>query len=377
MRHDARRALSTTGGAPYKPVAVAVAREGSMQEPERAGPPAAVVAAAEVPPLDRPVPLAPGIHWLRLPLPFALDHVNLWLCEDRDGWTLIDAGLGDARTLELYGRMAADWFGGRPLRRVLATHFHPDHLGAAGELVRCHDAELLMTRTEWLMGRMLALDDSAAFIDAGSRYDRRCGLDPELIELRRGRGNLYRRNVTLPPASFTPLAGGDRIELAGTSFEVIIGEGHAPEMVTLWSAERRLLIAADQLLPRITPVVGVWPTSVEPDPLGDFLGSLPRWRHLPADTLVLPSHGQPYRGLHARLDELAAHHEERLERTLALCRGPVTAYDVAHGLFPRAVREPAQIGFVLAETMAHLVALERRGRVRRELHGTAELWQPA
>lgn len=337
-----------------------------------------VVYAAEAPALDTPVQVVPGIFWLRLALPFALDHINLWLIDEDDGWTLVDSGLGDLRTRAVFERLWPRWLEPKPLRRVLVTHFHPDHLGLAGWLTERSGAPLLMSRTEWLMGRMLALDDSTAFRDAGEVYDRRAGLAPELIDLRRERGNLYRRNVTLPPASFEVLADGQELRLGGAAFRVIVGKGHAPEQVTLHSAERNLLIAADQLLPKITPVVGVWPTSVEADPLGDFLACLDRYRHLPEDVLVLPSHGQPYRGLHARLDQLAAHHEDRLRAAHELCRAPVTVARVMHRLFPRAAADPSQVGFAIAETLAHLRALQFRGAVtpHQDPDGT-ERWQAA
>ncbi len=193
---------------------------------------------------------------------------------------------------------------GRPVARLLVTHFHPDHMGLAGWLAEASGAPLLMSRTEWLMGRMLALDDTPAFVEAGARHDAAAGLDAEMVRLRRERGNLFRRSVVPPPASFERLVAGDELVAAGTHWRVIVGEGHAPEQVTLYSAERRILIAADQLLPRITPVVGVWAHAPDSDPLGDFLRSLDRYADLPEDCLVLPSHGRPYRGLHRRIAEL-------------------------------------------------------------------------
>lgn len=333
---------------------------------ERGDPAQEVVWAAPVPPLNEPVPVAPGIVWLRLALPFKLDHINLWLLDDGPSWTLVDTGYGDARTTAVWdGLLVGGRLLGKPLGRVLATHFHPDHLGQAGRLCRAFDLPLLMTRTEWLTGRMLQLDTSEEFVAAGLAQDRRAGLPAELVERRRDRGNAYRPGVTPVPASIEILEAGDELEAAGTRWRVLVGRGHSPEMATLFCEERGILIGADQLLPRITPVVGLWPTSPERDPLGVFVRSIDQYEPLPEDVLVLPSHERPYRGLRPRLAQLRAHHRARLDETAALCRAPVTAAEVMAGLFTKEL-DLHQIGFALAETMAHLVALEREGRVVRE-----------
>jgi glyoxylase-like metal-dependent hydrolase (beta-lactamase superfamily II) len=332
-----------------------------------------VTYAADVPEHDRPVAIAPGMLWLRTSLPFALDHINLWILDDGDAWTLIDTGVGNASTRTLWQNLLAGPLAGRSVGRLLVTHFHPDHMGQAGWLAEVTGAPLLMARTEWLMGRMLSLDDTAAFVEAGAMLDIAAGLDVETVRLRRDRGNLFRRSVVPPPASFQRLAAGDEIMAAGTSWRVIIGEGHAPEQVTLYSSERRILIAADQLLPRITPVVGVWPHTPDADPLGDFLLSLDRYADLPEDCLVLPSHGRPYRGLHRRMSQLREHHEERLDRTLDLCGSAATAAAVMRGLFDRELGLQ-HVGFALAETLAHLNALERTGTLARETD-TNGIWR--
>ncbi len=312
-----------------------------------------------------PCELSPGLFGARFALPFALDHVNIWLIAEDDGWTLIDAGLADepsrARWQDLKGFMAA-----RPVARVVATHFHPDHIGLAGWWCERSGAELWASRTEWLQARALALDASEDFVAAGRRFDHRVGLDVDRIEERAERGNLYRLRVTLPPASHRRLAAGDEPRIGGVGWQVIIGRGHAPEMLCLFSAERNLLIAADQVLPRISPIVGVWPGEPEANPLADFLASLQELRRLPDDCLVLPSHGRPFRGLHVRIDQLVAHHRTRLAATLEACREPATAVEIMPHLFDRKL-DRHQLGFAIGETVAHLNYLLADGRLERRL----------
>lgn len=330
----------------------------------------------EVPEFGTIVPLTENIFWLRLALPFALNHVNLWLCDDGDGWTVIDTGYGDAPTHAAWEDVLRDALADRPIRRLLVTHFHPDHFGLAGWLCERTAATLWMSRTEWLTGRALALDTTAGFVDATERAYRLASLPEAVIARQRQRGNAYRRGVSEPPPVFHRLAVGDRLTLAGSEWQVLIGEGHAPEQVTLYAAERRILIAADQILPKISPVVGVWPSQPDADPLSDFARSLRQYRQLPADCLVLPSHGSPYVGLHTRLDQLHLHHEERLAATLQACATPVTAATVLRHLFPRDL-DAHQTGFALGETLAHLNRLMAQGEIRRWEDGGVLLYQRA
>ena len=333
-------------------------------------------------PLGEPVAVAPGIFWLRLPLPFALDHVNVWLMDDGDdGWTLIDAGVRDERCIAIWQRLLDGFLAEKPIRRIIATHFHPDHVGLCGWLVERLDAAFFASRIEWLQARLLAIDTTDGYVRAGRSFDEAAGLPAEQIAERFARGNRYRLNVTVPPAAFTRLVAGDTLEMAGTTWRVMIGEGHSPEMLTFWSAERDILIAADQILPRISPVVAVWPPVPDADPLAEFLGSLQQYLELPATTLVLPSHDAPYHGLHERVRALVQHHEQRLDLTLRACAEPATVVEVMGKLFRRKF-DLHQLGFALGETMAHinhllgrerLTVVGRRGAAplfqRREAHG--------
>jgi glyoxylase-like metal-dependent hydrolase (beta-lactamase superfamily II) len=316
------------------------------------------------PEYGEPVALDEGLWWLRLQLPFALNHVNLVLAEDDDGWTLVDTGLGDLPTRAVWDAVLSGLLGGRPVRRVLVTHFHPDHAGQAGWLCARSGAELSMSRSEWLTCRALALDDSDGYVAASEQAYRRAGLGEALVERQRQRRNPYRRSVTEPPATFTRISAGETLNMAGSTWRVLIGEGHAPEQITLYSAERKLLLAADQVLPRISPVIGVWAAEPDADPLGDFLRTLGQYRELPDDCQVMPAHGLPFVGLHERLGQLARHHEERLERALAACAEPADAARVLGALFPRPL-DAYQTGFALAETLAHLNRLLREGLLQR------------
>ena len=308
----------------------------------------------------------PGLHGVRLALPFALDHVNIWLAEERDGWTVIDTGVADEQTRERWRELRHGLLADRPITRVLATHYHPDHMGLAGWLCAETGAELWTSRTEWLMARLYALDTSAEWVAAGRRFDRRAGLDEALIEQRAARGNLYRLRVVPPPPSFRRVQNGDRLGFAESEWRVIVGRGHAPQMLCLFNPEHNVLIAGDQVLPRISPNVSVWPSEPEANPLEDFLGSLASLNELPEDCLVLPSHGLPFRGLHERIEQLIGHHHERLERALEACVRPLTLAEVMPRLFNRDL-DVHQLQFALGESLAHLNHLVARGDLMREL----------
>jgi glyoxylase-like metal-dependent hydrolase (beta-lactamase superfamily II) len=315
---------------------------------------------------DEPLEVASGVWGVRFALPFALDHVNVWLLEDVPGWTAIDAGLADEPSRERWRQLLSGPLAGETLGRLVATHFHPDHLGLAGWLCELTGAGLWASHSEWLTGRWRALDTTDGFVAAGREFDRRAGLAEDLLAARAARGNLYRRRVVDPPAQFRRLRHGDRLAIDGTEWRVIVGQGHAPEMLCLYSAARNVLIAADQILPKISPVVGVWPAEPEANPLADFLTSLERFRELPEDCLVLPSHGRPFRGLHVRIDQLIGHHRERLEATLAACARPATVVEVMPHLFNRSL-DTHQLQFALGESLAHLNYLLAEGRLRRRL----------
>jgi glyoxylase-like metal-dependent hydrolase (beta-lactamase superfamily II) len=321
---------------------------------------------------EEPCAILPGLHGVRFALPFALDHVNIWLVEEREGWTVIDTGLADDQTRERWRELRQGLLADRSIARVVATHYHPDHMGLAGWLCAETGAELWTSRTEWLTARLLAQETSEEWVAAGRRFDHRAGLDDPLIEQRAARGNLYRRRVVPPPPLFRRVRHGDRLRFADSEWRVIVGRGHAPEMLCLFNPEHNVLIAGDQVLPRISPNVSVWPSEPEADPLADFLCSLASFRELPEDCLVLPSHGLPFRGLHERIDQLIGHHHERLERALEACVTPVTLAEVMPRLFDRAL-DVHQLQFALSESLAHLNYLDGQGQLGRRLDADGRL----
>lgn len=319
----------------------------------------------DIPPPGAAREVIPGLRWLRFPLPFAPHHVNAWLLQDETGWTAIDCGVANDETRAHWQTaIRGEAFGGRPLTGLLVTHFHPDHAGLIGWLAAEHGLTPRMTRIEWLQARSLWFDTGAEMLDHQAEFARIAGAPDDYCAFLRGRGALYVRAVAPLPRAFAAIADGEVLRIGGRDWRVLTGQGHAPDMACLFCAEARLLIAADQVLPRISPYVGLHAGEPMADPLGAFLATLDRFRALPEDTLVLPSHGEPFRTLHARLDALAAHHAQRLAALEEACRSPATAHALLPALFRRPL-DQRNLGFGLGETLAHLRRLEVMGRVER------------
>jgi glyoxylase-like metal-dependent hydrolase (beta-lactamase superfamily II) len=311
------------------------------------------------------IAVAPGVWWIRMPLPFALDHINLWLLEGDDGWTIVDTGYGVQATWDLWERHLGGRMAGKPVREIVVTHYHPDHVGSAHWLVERTGAPMWMTATEYLSAHA-ARDDAAGFDRAtGVDFFIRNGFDASRLPERLKSGNGYKRGVPDIPRAYRRMMHGDTLRLSGRAWEVITVFGHAPEQATLYCAELGVLISSDQVLPRITSNVGVWGNQPESDPLSQFLGSLSRLGHLPADTLVLPSHERVFHGLHPRIAQLHEHHEQRLARLLEGCAQPLSAYEALPLLFKRQL-DDHQMMFAMGEAIAHLHHLEAKGLVRRE-----------
>jgi len=315
------------------------------------------------------IEVAPGILWARVPLPFRLNHVNVWLLREADGWTTIDTGTANAEARAVWAELARTVLADAPVVRMIATHGHTDHVGLAGVLhAEAGAPPYHITLVEWLHATV-RLDESRSLIAPQNlKFLKAHGCDAETIESfadERRRTNA--QMVPLPPA-IERLRDGDRLTFGGRTWDVMVCGGHAAEHASFWCAEDRILIAGDQILSKISPMIGVFPAEPEANPLAEYLASLDRFRALPAPRLVLPSHGLPFKGLHARVEELAHHHELRLKLLEGLLHKPSTAMELARGLFPKAVAE-GQGRHAFAETLAHAHYLLAQGRVRRETDG--------
>ncbi|WP_198369220.1 MBL fold metallo-hydrolase [Roseomonas rosulenta] len=319
----------------------------------------------EPPPPGQAREIIPGLRWLRFPLPFPPHDVNVWLLEDGGGWLAIDAAIANDETRGHWrAALAGEAFGNRPLTGLLVTHFHPDHAGLMGWLAAGHGLTPMMTRIEWLQARSLWFDTDPEMIEHQAEFARIAGAPAEYCAFLRGRGALYVRAVAPLPRAFAAISDGEVLRIGGRDWRVLTGQGHAPDMACLYCEEARVLIAADQVLPRISPYVGLHAGEPMADPLGAFLATLERFRALPEDTLVLPSHGAPFRPLHSRLDALVTHHDDRLSALEDACRAPATAHALLPALFRRPL-DQRNLGFGLGEMLAHLRRLEAMGRVER------------
>lgn len=335
---------------------------------EKRAKPALVYPLGEPPPAGEAREIAPGVHWVRMPLPFVLQWINLWLIEDGEGWTIVDTGIALEQSREYWRQIFEATLKGKPVTRVICTHMHPDHMGLAGWICRKFGAELWMSRLEYITGRMLVADTGREAPEEGVRFYRAAGWDEDAIDSYKIRFGGFGKAVSKMPDAYRRIADGDVIEIGGRPWRVITGNGHCPEHACLWQEELKLFISGDQVLPRISSNVSVFPTEPEADPLSDWLNSCHKLlRAVPNDVLVLPSHNEPFLGLHERLNNLIEGHEKALARVLhRLKQGPKRAVDLFMALFARKIG-PDLVGMATGESIAHVNCLIGRGLARREL----------
>ena len=314
------------------------------------------------------IEVAEGVLWMRLPLPMKLDHVNVYALDDGDSWTLIDTGFASKRGKALWSRLMQGALAGKPVRRVLVTHHHPDHIGMAGWFKSELEAEVITTRTAWLMGRMLQLDEQAKPSPETVTFWRRCGMTPEVLEKRKSDRPFNFADCVAPlPLGYTRIKQGDIFTAGGRTWDVHIGNGHAPEHATLWSRDDNLVLAGDQILPSISSNIGVYATEPEADPVADWLEACERLStYAREDHLVLGGHKLPFTGLPLRLHQLIENHHGALRRLEEHINTPKSAGDCFAPLFKRSIGD-GEYGLALVEAMAHCLHLWHEKRATRTL----------
>ncbi|WP_375258291.1 MBL fold metallo-hydrolase [Citreimonas sp.] len=312
------------------------------------------------------VEVAEGVLWLRLPLPMKLDHVNVYALDDGDSWTLVDTGFSTRRSRAIWEAILSGPLAGKPVGRVIVTHHHPDHVGLAGWFQAEHGAELVTTRTAWLFARMLTLDAQDRPAPETVAFWKRCGMDADILAQRLDERPFNFADCVWPmPLGFTRIRQGDTIRAGGRTWDVHIGNGHAPEHATLWSRDCNLVLAGDQMLPSISSNIGVYATEPEADPVADWLEACERLATLARDDqLVLGGHKLPFTGLPARMGQLIDNHHGALSRLHAHLIEPRTADDCFAPLFKRRIGE-GEYGLAMVESAAHCLHLWHEGRARR------------
>ncbi|WP_309087718.1 MBL fold metallo-hydrolase [Phenylobacterium sp.] len=323
------------------------------------------------------VDVAPGVKWLRMPLGGPLGFINVWAIREGEGWAIVDTGLGGVATRDAWRAAFQGPLEGRPVTRVFVTHMHPDHIGMAGWLTRKFGCQLWITRLEFVTCRSLALDTGREAPEVAVTFYRAAGWDEDAIDQYKAKFGGFGRGLHVLPDSFRRLNDGERIRIGDHEWEVVVGSGHSPEHASLWCRDLKLMISGDQVLPKISSNVSVFPTEPEADPLTDWLTSLKAIKaRVPDDVLVLPAHNEPFHGLHARLDHLVAGHERGLARLVAELATPKRVVDVFHVLFRRPIG-PELLGLATGESLAHLNCLLRRGLGRRERDADGIDWYSA
>lgn len=324
--------------------------------------------------------VAPGVHWLRMPLPYHLNHINLWTLDEDGGFAVVDTGTRTEDVAAAWHELFAALPSGRAPTRVFVTHMHPDHIGMAGWITRKFGVRLWMTRLEYLSCRVMTADTGREAPPDAIAFYRHAGWSEDAIEAYRVRFGNFGKHIHALPESYRRLSDGQGLRIGAQDWRVIVGSGHSPEHACLHCPELKLLISGDQVLPRISSNVSVNPIEPDADPLGDWLASLARLRReVPDDVLVLPAHNEPFRGLHARLDALDHGQRRALERLLRRLAEPRRAIDVFVALFGRPIPEVdvGLLGMATGESVACLNHLLQRGEISAELDDAGVRWYRA
>ena len=321
--------------------------------------------------------VSPGVHWLRMPLPFVLGHINLWLLEDGDSWAIIDTGVNIEESENVWARTFAEIMSDKPVSRVVVTHLHPDHVGCAGMLCNKTGADLWMTREEYLLCRILVADTGRKAPDAGKNFYLAAGFTDDALRQYEKMFGFFGKFVSPLPESYHRIRDRDEMVIGKNKWKIIVGRGHSPEHACLYCEELNILISGDQLLPTISSNVSVYPTEPLADPLHGWLTSLAELKsNVDKDVLVLPAHGKPFRGAHERLDALIAEHQEGLEALESFCSEPKRAIDTFPALFRREINDRNLI-MATGEAISHLNYLVNQDRVSVETDSDGVHWYRA
>ncbi|MDP2406746.1 MAG: MBL fold metallo-hydrolase [Hydrogenophaga sp.] len=315
--------------------------------------------------------VAPGVKWIRMALPFALDHINLWLLRDtldgREGWTVVDCCITRDEAKAQWEQVFANELDDLPILRVVVTHMHPDHIGLAHWLCEKWSCMLWVSATDYNSARNGSQSTTGFGGASAADFFASHGMtDPDSLAQIRGRASYYPGMVPAVPPRYRRLMDGQTVSIGGRDWRCISGYGHAPEHIALYCDGLQVLISGDMVLPRISTNVSVYDMEPESDALTLFLDSLDKYLPLPESTLVLPSHGKPFTGLHERIRQLKEHHAERLAELLDACREQAcSGADAIPVLFQREL-DLHQTTFAMGEAVAHLHRLWFGGQVRRE-----------
>ena len=318
------------------------------------------------PQTGEPLKVAQDLYMLRLPLPFALDHVNVWLLEGDTGWTVIDSGLGTRQCLSIWEKLLSGFLKNKPVERLILTHYHPDHVGLSGDLVERTGASVYMSRTEWLTANMLFHDNKGIFNTNMLMLFHQHGLPDNLYAQMSKTKNIFASRCSSLPVSYQQLKHNDVIEIAGSSWQCRQGQGHSPEHIALYCKDRNILIVGDHILPKITPNIPMPVQELSANPIADYIDSLNSFRDINNGVLVLPSHRLPFKGIRIRIDQLIAHHHQRLDLLFKACDKPVSVYDVLPVLFRRKL-DINQMKFAMLEALSHMVYLEQERKIEKSL----------
>ena len=315
-----------------------------------------------------PVVIDEGILWFRLPLPMALDHVNVFAFEEENGWTIIDTGFHTKKGVEIWRQIILNHFQSKPITRIIITHYHPDHIGMAGWFKSEFNSEILTTRISWLFARMLVLDVQEYHSQESISYFQKAGLINEALEeKKKTRPFNFADVVHQIPPGFTRISEGDLIPIGKRNWRVKIGNGHAPSHATFWSEDGSMCIGGDQFLPEITPNIGVYASEPDANPLKDWLDSCHKFYECTNnETLILTGHKAPFMGVKERLEELIKHHSDCLTNLVSILDQPKTAIDCFEILFGRRIPE-REFGLATAEAYAHLNYLWHEEKIIRKI----------